>query len=284
MTRRGLIFLCAAVGPAAFGQNLTVQDYLELPRPAPDHRITYGSDPLQFGELRLPSGPGPHPVAIALHGGCWRAVYGLEPLSSFCAALTEAGVATWSLEYRRVGNPGGGWPGTFEDVARGADHLRSLAQEHRLDLNRVLAVGHSAGGHLALWLAARRRLPKESALFTSHPLPLLAVVSLAGIPDLRAAEARSICGDVIPRLAGGHYELTSPLELLPLGIPQRLINGGRDTVVPLELGKSYEKAARERGDEVELVVLEEAAHFEVVSPQSAAWSVVKQNVLSLLKK
>lgn len=280
--RYGLFPLLAALGLSALGQNLTVKDYLELPRPSADHRIAYGSDPLQFGDLRLPPAPGPHPVAIVIHGGCWRAQYDLEPLSSFCAALTGAGVATWSLEYRRVGNPGGGWPGTFEDVARGADHLRSLAKEYPLDLSRVVAVGHSAGGHLVLWLAARHRLPKESHLFRPDPLRLTGVVSIAGVPDLRAALERGICRDVIDRVMGGNHALTSPIELLPLGIPQRLINGARDPVVPVELGRSYEAAARKSGDDVRLVVLEEASHFEMVSPRTEAWTVVKQNILSLL--
>jgi len=281
--RRNPLLLLAALAPWARGQNLTVQDYLALPRPSADHRIAYGGDPLQFGELRLPPGAGPHPVAIVIHGGCWRAQYDLAPLSSFCAALTEAGVATWSLEYRRVGNPGGGWPGTFEDVATGADFLRSLAKDHLLDLNRVIAVGHSAGGHLALWLAARRRLPRESPLYAPDPIPLAGVVAIAGVADLRAAAERGICGDVIAQIAGGNYALSSPIELLPLGIPQRLVNGGRDTTVPLELGRSYEAAARKSGDDAKLVAIDEAGHFEMVSPRTAAWAVVKQNVLSLLK-
>ena len=103
-------------------------------------RLRYGSDPLQFGELRLPPGAGPHAVAIVIHGGFWRAAYDLEHITTVCEALTRAGVATWNLEYRRIGNPGGGWPGTLLDVAQGADHLRNLAGENRLDLARVAAV------------------------------------------------------------------------------------------------------------------------------------------------
>src|SRR5262245_60200302 len=133
---------------------------------------------MQFGELRLPGGDGPHPVVIAIHGGFWKAAYGLDHIGPVCEALAGAGVATWNLEYRRIGNPGGGWPGTLEDVALGAGHLREIAGEHRLDLKRVVVVGHSAGGHLALWLAGRGR---------SRDMPLRGVVSLAGVADLRLA-------------------------------------------------------------------------------------------------
>lgn len=280
--------LCVSFAAA---QNLTVQDILALPVPPADHHIPYGSDPLQFGELRLPRGPGPRPVVIVIHGGCWHSRYDLSHITSLCAALTAAGVATWSLEYRRVGNPGGGWPGTFQDIASGADFVRTLAASHPLDLRRVVAVGHSAGGHLALWLAARRRLPKESALYTADPLALRGVVALAGVPDLREAVAREprLCGGILIQLLGGsptevpdRYREASPIALLPLGTSQRLINGARDQIVPLELGKSYEAAARKTGDDVKLIVLDEAGHFEMIAPQSFAWPAVKEAVLSLV--
>ena len=138
--------------------------------PAGARRITYGSDPLQFGELRVPAAKGPHPVAIVVHGGCWvskienmdaKAV-AMDNMRPLAAALTEEGIATWNIEYRRLGNDGGGWPGTFRDVASAADLLRTLAREHALDLTRVIAIGHSAGGHLAMWLAARPKMPQGS--------------------------------------------------------------------------------------------------------------------------
>ena len=156
-----------------------------------------------MAELRLPKGPGPHPVVILVHGGCWQAPWGFDHVRSLAAALTAEGYATWSLEYRRLGDPGGGWPGTFEDVARGADHLREAAKAHPLDLDRVVALGHSAGGQLALWLAARPRLPAGSPLHAAQPLRLRGVVSLAGITDLRAGAEGGVCGDAIPQLLGG---------------------------------------------------------------------------------
>jgi len=154
-----LVFAAAGAGGAAAAerQGVSFQEVLALPATPANARIAYGSAPTQFGELWVPPGPGPHPVAVVIHGGCWSAEYGEAHIRPVCAALARAGVAAWCLEYRRVGDEGGGWPGTFEDVARGADHLRAIAPAHGLDLQRVVAVGHSAGGHLALWLAGRAR-------------------------------------------------------------------------------------------------------------------------------
>src|SRR5260221_265652 len=191
-------------------QTLSTQDAMKGPFPKADRRIAYGKDPLQFGDLRLPGGKGPfrrpYPVAIVIHGGCWLAEYDLEYMGRLSAALAEKGVATWTIEYRRVGNPGGGTPGTFNDVAAAAAHLRVLAKQYPLDLKRTIAVGHSAGGHLALWLASS--------------FPLKGVVSLAGVGDLRAAAEQGVCGDAATRLlptasgAGPGYRRYSPRTML----------------------------------------------------------------------
>jgi acetyl esterase/lipase len=282
-----LAALFVAAQPAC-AQNLSFGDISKLPRPPADHRISYGPDPLQFGELRLPPGKGAHPVVIVVHGGCWFAEYDLNHLAAFSAALTKLGAATWSLEYRRVGNSGGAWPGTFQDVARGADYVRELAKKYPLDLKRVVVVGHSAGGQLALWLAARHRLPKESALYTPDPLRPSGVVALAAISDLR--KYRPKCGDAVTKLLGGgpeefgaRYAETSPIELLPAGVPLRLIHGARDNLVPAEMGREFEAAARRKGDDAKLTVIENAGHFELIAPQSSAWSAVNEAVRSLLK-
>ena len=252
-------------------------------------RLQYGSEPLQFGELRLPSGEGPHAVAIVIHGGFWRAAYDLEHINGACEALTRAGVATWNLEYRRIGNPGGGWSGTLQDVAQGADHLRILATGYQLDLWRVAAVGHSAGGHLALWLAARRRLPSGSALYSRDPLGLRGAVSLAGVADLRRAWDLRLSSGVVSAFLGGapqevpeRYRQASPIELLPLGVPQRLIHGTNDTTVPIEIARTYVGAAVAAGDDAKLVELPGAGHFEAIDPGSQEWPIVEATVLSLL--
>ena len=268
---------------------MTAQDLLALPQPAPDETFAYGSSPPQFAEIRLPPGPGPHPVVVVVHGGCWQTPWGLDHVRSLCAALASEGMATWSLEYRRLGDPGGGWPGTFEDVARGADALRGLTRDHPLDLDRVVALGHSAGGHLALWLAGRHRLPDGNPLRGDPPLALRGVVSLAGIPDLREGSRREVCGDAIPRLLGGapgedrdRLRLASPLALLPLGVPQHLVSGSRDGIVPPDLSAEYARAARRAGDTIRVEVVEGAGHFELVRPGSVAWPAVLSSLRALI--
>jgi acetyl esterase/lipase len=257
---------------------LTVDDYTALPPVPPDARSAYGPGPDQFGELYLPAGPGPHPVVVLIHGGCWRAQYGLAPLGPLCAALRAAGLAVWSLEYRRLGG-GGGWPATFADVAAGADALPALGAP--LDLGRVVAAGHSAGGHLALWLAARRRLTPGSPLWAPAPLPVRGVLALAALADLGAAARRGLCGTAVPELLGGapeeqpaRYAAASPAALLPLGVPVRHLVGAADAIVPPDYLAEHVAAARAAGDDVALAVLPDAAHFEVVAPASAAWPAV----------
>lgn len=256
----------------------------------PARRIAYGGDPLQFGELRLPRGSGPHPVVVVIHGGCWLSEYDLEYMTPAAEALTRAGIATWTIEYRRVGNAGGGWPGTFQDVARGTDHLRELARTFPLDLDRVVLLGHSAGGHLALWLAARENLPAESVLSPTDPVPLRGVVSLAGITDLRAYHTGPRgCNAAVSRLLGGapeqvpeRYAQASPVELLPLRVPQRLLHGEADAIVPVEQSRVLAARASERGDDARVQVLEGADHFDPTRPDSDAWSAVESTVRSLL--
>ena len=267
---------------------LTVSDYVKLPTVAPTARLAYGDDPSHFGDLYVPTSGTQHPVLLLLHGGCWGAHYGLEPLGNFCATFAKLGVAVWSLEYRRLGN-GGGWPNTFLDVAAGADHLRTLAADYSLDLSRVVVAGHSAGGHLALWLAARPRLAFDSPIATADPLALRGVVALAGIPDLVDAHHKEICRGAVPQLLGGtpedvpnRYRDGSPSAYLPLGVPQHLIIGTRDQAVPLAHNEIYVAAAREAGDGVQLTVLPDIGHFEIVTPGSAVWSTVEGAVLELL--
>ena len=274
--------------PAAARSLMTGRDLAALPQPPADHTIAYGPAPQQVAELRLPKGYPPHPVVLVIHGGCWQVPWAFDQVRALAAALTAEGFATWSLEYRRIGDPGGGWPGTLEDVARGADHLREVAKAHPLDLGRVVVLGHSAGGHLALWLAARHRLPMDSPLRGEPPLPVRGVVTLAGITDLRAGAAGRVCGEAIPQLLGGRPEAwavrlgqASPIELIPLGVPQRLLVGARDAIVPAEQARAYAAAATAAGDAVEVRVLEGAGHFEPVDPGSSAYPAVRDAVRAL---
>jgi acetyl esterase/lipase len=268
---------------------LSAADLAALPPVVPTHRLTYGSAPEQFGELYLPPQPGRHPVVILLHGGCWQAQYGLGHLGQLSAAFCNAGLAVWNLEYRRLGN-GGGWPTIFADVAAGADYLRSVADRFALDLARVITVGHSAGGHLALWLAARPRLPITSPLFAAAPLPVHGVLSLAGIPDLAAAVQRDICSGACSALLGGlpeevpeRYRQASPLALLPLGVPHWHLLGLLDQVIPVDYLQRFVAVAEEH-DEVHLELLPDVGHYELIVPTTLAWNAVRHAAFTLLPR
>lgn len=272
-------------------QPLTFEQVAALHAPPPDHTIAYGTAPQQFGHLRLPKGKGPFGVVIYVHGGCYKAEYSIAHAGALEQALAEAGFAVWSLEYRRVGDDGGGWPGTFQDLARGADHLRVLAQQYPLDLTRVVAAGHSAGGNSALWLAARRKISKDSPLYVADPLPVGAVLSLAPAGDFVEMHAKNGCGGIMEPLMGGspqsvadRYRAASPGELLPIGVPQAIVIAHRDERF-LEFGRSYAAKAKNAGDE-QLVVVDapQSGHFDVIAPTTTTWGIVRQALDDLFAK
>src|SRR5262245_10426401 len=238
-------------------------------------RIPYGTDPFQFGELTIPSTTGLRPFAIVIHGGFWRAKYDLEYMRPACQSLADAGLAVWNLEYRRIGNPGGGWPGTLNDVATGARHLASIAARFQLDPSRLIALGHSAGGHLAFWLAALKTI-------------VTAAVSLEGVVDLRRAWELKLSNTAVAEFLGGspeevpnRYEFASPIEQLPFGIPQKLYHGTTDDDVPIEISERYVQAAQLRGDDVELITLQGAGHYEVVDRRTKEFALVRDAVVHL---
>ncbi|HWZ32328.1 MAG TPA: alpha/beta hydrolase [Bryobacteraceae bacterium] len=273
-TRR--VFLAAPI--LTVTRPLAAQSILDVP-PAPrGERLAYGPDENQFGELRVPVGRGPHPVAIVIHGGYWRARYDLAHIGHLCEAITKQGLATWSLEYRRIGNPGGGFPGTLDDVRSGAAHLKRIAMERSLDLERVVATGHSAGGHLVLWLAKQKELA------------LRGIVPLAPVADLRRAWELKLSNTVVADFLGGspqqvseRYRAASPIELVPLGVAQRVLHGATDDVVPIEISRAYVAAAEKSGDDARLIEVAGAGHFELIDPRSDAWPVVKSTILDLVK-
>jgi acetyl esterase/lipase len=281
-----------ATSPLTAQRMLRPTDIDALPSKPATARIAYGPDSMHFGDLRLPEGPGPFPVAIVIHGGCWVERYASVVNSTPIAdALRDAGVATWNIEYRRADSRGGGWPNTFIDVAMGAEHLRELAKTYPLDLSRVVTVGHSAGGHLALWLAALPRVPAASPIARPNPLPIKGVVGLASIADLRGYRTieRDMCGTVVDALMGGspdsvpeRFAAGSPAELLPTGVPQVQVVGALDRVMPPTMRDAWEKAVRASGDSIAVVALDGLAHHEVMSPRTAAFAPIRDAVLKLL--
>jgi 3-dehydroquinate dehydratase type II len=240
---------------------------------------SYGPDPDQVADLRLPDRPGPHPVVVLIHGGFWRDHWTRDVMDGLAVDLTARGWATWNLEYRRVGS-GGGWPETVDDVASGLDALADLGDSSRLDLDRVVAVGHSAGGELALWAAYRPNLARANP-GRAPRVELAAAVALAPVADLDSAHqarlGRGAVEEFLGRSPEANPELVaaaSPRHLLPLGTPLVVVHGGRDEEVPVAMSRSFVGSAADAGDAVVYHELEEADHFELIDPTTRAWDTV----------
>lgn len=283
MARLFLVLAVLAAASPVTAALLTWPDLVGRAQPAADATVACGTDPLQVVDVWVPPGAGPFRTVLLVHGGCWTSSIADRRLMNLIAAdLRAAGYGVWNIEYRGVDRPGGGYPGTFRDAAAAADALRVNAARFHLDTRRIVAVGHSAGGHLALWLAARARLPAASPLHAADPLPIAAVVSLGGLPDLAATAASpdNGCGtEVVARLVGARadpYADTSVPPLLPLGIPQHLVNGRDDRIIPLRLADDYVAKARAAGDRVTLDVVAATGHVELIAPESAAWATARR--------
>lgn len=281
--------LIAAAG-LAVAQHLRPEDLAAHAGTIPVKREAYGADPLQFGELRLPEGAGPFPVAVIIHGGCWtKGMATLSYMSPLAEALARMGVASWNIEYRQLGDAGAGWPGSFLDWAAATDHLRSLAQRYPLDLTRVVAAGHSAGAPAALWLAARHRLPATSAIRGGDPLAIAAAVAIDGPVDLMAfiGPDKFVCDTSVvsafmggtPAEQPGRYAEANPIARLPTGVPAALI--ASSVLTPAEADR-YRRAAAAKGDRVELLSLEGAGHFDMLAPEKPAGALVDALILQIL--
>jgi len=263
---------------------------LERPPSTFDKRIEYGPEPQHFAELRFPHGPGPFPFLFVIHGGFWQSAYDLKHIGSLCTALTNKGIVTCNLEYRRIGNSGGGWPGTFQDVSFATDHIiGTISSDPRVDVARAAVIGHSAGGHLALWLASRHRVPKASPLQSGQKHRLVRAVSLAGVCDLRTGWKQRLGNGAVARLIGGtpdqypdRFDAASPIELLPSGSRQVLIHGTDDDVVPFSQSEKFVERAEQLGERPTLVNLKGTGHFELIDPESDVWSTITRAVLSVL--
>jgi acetyl esterase/lipase len=231
------------------------------PPPAAPERIVYGPKPLQFGDWREPHADGSSPLVILLHGGAWKSTFNLIHLGHMAIALTAEGYRTFNVEFRRVGDPGGGWRGSFEDVLAAVDYILDRPD---VDRDRVVLAGHSAGGHLALLAASERKLP---------------VIAMAAGSDLEAWQSDAALAFLGDPSKGAE---ASPRNRIPLGVRQIFIHGSDDDQVPAWLSAAFVAAARSAGDEAELVELEGAGHFDMIDPQSAHWSRLVDCVRSIL--
>ena len=279
---------------AVSAEPMGVADFLAQPQPSPDAVIAYGPAPVQAVDLYLPKGAGPHPTVILIHGGCWSAdIPGREHVRAVADDLRKRGLAVWSIGYRRVEEPGGGWPGTFQDAAAAIDLLRAEAPKRGLRTDNIVAMGHSAGGHLAQWAAARAQLPEGSAVRSADPLPISAAVSVGGLGDLKqfpeAIEAR--CGDgVVGKLTGAPtperpdvFVETSPAQMTPGPTTEVLVYGELDTLSTPTINAAMVASRAAQGREVKAVEAKGAGHFDLMAPGRDGWETVAAEVLRLAR-
>ncbi|MCC7268067.1 MAG: alpha/beta hydrolase [Caulobacteraceae bacterium] len=281
-----------STSPAA--EPLGVDAFLAQPQPAPDAVIPYGPAPVQAVDLYLPEGAGPHPTVILIHGGCWSSdIPGREHVRAVAGDLRRRGLAVWSIGYRRVEEPGGGYPGTFQDAGAAIDLLRAEGPKRGLRTDGLVAVGHSAGGHLAQWAAARAQLPAWSPLKTAAPLPIAAVVSVGGLGDLKqfpeAIEARCGAG-VVGKLTAAPsaerpdvYVETSPAQMTPGPAAEVLVFGELDTLSTPAINHALVQSRAAQGREVKAVEARGAGHFDLMAPGRAGWEAVAREVLRLAR-
>ncbi len=254
-------------------------DYLINQAAAVPVTISYGASDDQVGDLLLPDGDGPHPVAALIHGGFWRDRWTRDTMAALAIDLRARGWATWNIEYHRVGT-GGGWPMTLEDIAAGLDHLAELPPRHGLDLEKIVAIGHSAGGHLALWAAARPDLSDHTP-DREPQVSLVAAIGLAPVSDLDMGHQEAIGADAVaeflrrsPTDGPERYAAASPKRLLPLQCRQVIVHGTEDTAVPVAMSRSYFAAARAAGDDIDYHELDGVDHMNLVDPKHPAWQTV----------
>lgn len=285
-----LLWLGACAGQPAdeepeAGVIMQWPDLLDRDRPRPDAQISYGDDPLQLVDVWIPKSDGPHPAVIMIHGGCWQTAIAERDIMNWIAEdLRKDGIGVWNIEYRGV-DRGGGYPGTFEDVGAAADLFMTRGAEFGLDTRRRVAIGHSAGGHLALWLAMRPALDLDEPLRGQDPIRIDTAISQGGLPDLRAGEKREghPCGTEAPaQMAGGRYALTSPPEMPAAPSKQVLFNNDQDHVAPPKYAEAYRQIMERRGLPVETHVGRNAGHVELIAPETESWAAQKAAIRTAL--
>jgi acetyl esterase/lipase len=290
MKRRAALALATALAiKPASADPVELATFRDLPRPEPTLHVAYGEAPTQGVDVFLPEGPGPHPVAVLIHGGCWSATTaGREQMRHLGPELTRRGIAVWSIGYRRANEAGGGYPGTYQDVASALDRLAEHAHTHRLDLSRVVLAGHSAGGHLALWAASRGSVPTGSPLHGAPRFVPRAVISLGGVGDL-ATFARFVpvlCGPgIVERLApADKLAEVSPAALALSTGSVVMVSGVLDRLVPPWVAHDYVRTLKTKPVPApRLVNVPDAGHFDLVTPSAPAWQQVRALVEEALE-
>jgi len=288
MSRGGLLFVAILVG------TIATTAFPAPKRPTADASVHYGPSPQQLSLVWLPKGPGPFPVVILVHGGCWMSGGNtLAMMAPAAADLRARGFAVWDIDYRGIDDPGGGYPGTFQDVAAAIDSLAPNAARFHLDTHRVAIVGHSAGGQLALWAAARDHLPAASPLARPRPLPITAAIGLGAPPDLQANvehPSTPCMAGAMPRLLGQPtparpdvYADTSAAALPPPTAPITLISGTDDTMVPPYVAEAFAARMQGAGKPVTRITAPATDHLQLVKPDSSGWHAAVTAIEKALK-
>lgn len=290
---RHALLAAAALPPPAAATPMTLQQYLALDGPPPTVHIAYGPAKSQYAELFQPPGPGPFPVVLLIHGGCWQTSFGgITQMHAIAGALQAEDIAVWNVEYRRVDEPGGGYPGSYRDIIAALHTLAADAPTYHLDTTRIVAVGHSAGAYFVQWLAGRAHIPPSSPLYETNPLPIRHIIALGGGLDQRdhADHTKQLCDVDRTQLNGTPAKDrpdilsdTNPTNLLPTGSHTVMINGDLDHQVPPALAADYAAAARQAGDDVETITVPNASHFDEVAPTSAAWPALQSAIHAALR-
>ncbi len=278
------LFSALFISGSASAAPMTLNDYLALTGPAPTATIAYGSAPSQFAELFRPDGKGPFPVVVLVHGGCWTVKFGgITQMRNVAGALAARGIAVWNVEYRRVDEDGGGYPGTYQDINAALQTLSAQAARYQLDTRRIVAMGHSAGGQLVQWIAGRARIAPSSPLFQAGALPVRHIISLGGLADLRHEQAliKTSCGRDLEQLAGvpsaarpDVFSDTNAAELMPNGSSTVLITGALDTISPPRAAYDYAARAQAAGDQARVIILPQASHYDEIAASSPAWKLI----------
>lgn len=281
-----------ALPHGAVAAPMSLDDYLALDGPAPTAQIAYGAAPSQYAQLFRPEGSGPFPVVVLVHGGCWTVAFGgIRQMRSVAGALVAQGIAVWNVEYRRVDEEGGGYPGTYEDMHAALGSLQQHASQYQLDTGRIVAMGHSAGGQLVQWIAGREKLPHTSPLYRDTFLPVKNILSLGGLADLRHEQAliKSSCERDIAQLAGSAstqrpdiYSDTNAADLMPNGSRTVLATGELDTISPPRVAHDYAARAKLAGDQAEVLILPGASHYDEIAASSNAWRMILPVIRQML--